>query len=158
MGAIIDGDYRYVLWRQLGERARGRVLWVMLNPSTADAETNDATVRKVMGFSTRWGFSEARIVNLYALRSRDPKALKTHPAPIGPLNDSYIASESAAAEMVVTAWGQNAELNRAVDVLRILQVGRDGNQGIFTLGRCGGVAGHPKHPLMLGYDTRLDPF
>lgn len=147
-GAIIEDEFRYVLWRYLGSGGpAGTVLWVMLNPSTADAVADDATIRKVMGFSRRWGFAWARVVNLYALRSRDPKALKTHPAPIGPKNDEHIAREVAQADGVVLAWGANAEPVRSLAVRRLVH--QHAAAPIWRLGTTS--CGEPGHPLMISY-------
>lgn len=155
-GAVISdcGTYRYALWRTLAPRESvdmgGVVLWVMVNPSTATATEDDATVRKVMGFSRRWGFGQARIVNLYALRSRDPKALLTHPNPIGPDNDHFIGTEAAAADAIVLAWGNNANHERAKAVRQFIEANVE-HTPIWHLGLTG--KGQPSHPLMLGYDT-----
>lgn len=150
-GAIIDGEYRYLLWRELDEKERPRksLLWIMLNPSTADAERDDATIRKVCGFSRRWGFNEVRITNLYALRSRDPKALKTHPEPIGPLNDEHLRYELSLTDNVVLAWGAHADVHRAKKVSDMARLASPSR--VWHLGLTG--SGQPKHPLMLGYDT-----
>lgn len=163
-GAVISDcrTYRYVLWRSLsGAGLAGSVLWVMVNPSTADAWTDDATIRKVMGFSRRWGFAQARVVNLYALRSRNPKALLTHPEPVGPENDRYICLEASVADGIVLAWGNNADPARARDVRGLIRMNteaggehptrRERSTPIWHLGLTG--PGQPKHPLMLGYDT-----
>jgi len=66
-GALMVGDYRYHLWRTWDE-TRPRLLWVMLNPSTADGETDDPTVRRCIGFSKGWGYGSIEIVNLFAYR------------------------------------------------------------------------------------------
>lgn len=155
-GAIIDGEYRYVLWRDLAwdlgpAASAGAVLWVMLNPSVATDITDDPTIRKVMGFSRRWGFSQARVANLYALRSTNPKALLTHPDPVGPKNDEYITDELAKADAVVLAWGRNAKLDRAAAVLHFVKL-HCMHVPTWHLGLTQNR--HPKHPLMLGYDTR----
>jgi hypothetical protein len=152
-GAVISDcqTYRYVLWRSLsGAGLAGSVLWVAVNPSTATATENDATIRKVMGFSRRWGFAQARVVNLYALRSRDPKLLLTHPNPIGPENDKYIRVEASEADAVVLAWGNNAKPERAKSVQQAIEVWAE-HKPIWHLGLTG--RGQPSHPLMLGYNT-----
>jgi hypothetical protein len=72
--ARIDRPYRYSLWRRVGE-SRRRVLFVMLNPSTADAIVDDPTIRRCMGFARTWGFGELEVCNLFAYRSPCPSAL-----------------------------------------------------------------------------------
>jgi hypothetical protein len=157
-GAVISPceTYRYVLWRSLtpvGDEAlsAGTVLWICLNPSTADASKDDATLRKICGFSRRWRFGHVRLVNLYALRSREPKALWKHADPIGPENDAHIVEESAQADAIVFAWGGNAEPERARRVTDHVSTVTDGHVPVWNLGLTGGE--QPMHPLMLSYST-----
>lgn len=156
-GAVISDDqvYRYVLWRVLtplpGEKLAGTILWVCLNPSTADASRDDATLRKVCGFSRRWGFKQPRIVNLYALRSREPKALWKHLDPVGPENNNHICAEVGKADAIVFAWGGNAKADRAKLVEGLVSLSAQDGSPIWHLGLT--ESGQPKHPLMLGYDT-----
>lgn len=74
-----DGVYRYELWRtaplELGSYDNGTVAFCMLNPSTADAVTNDPTIRRCMGFAQRWGYSRLAVCNLYAYRTASPADL-----------------------------------------------------------------------------------
>lgn len=88
-----DGLYRYRLDRRWGYGPR--VAWIMLNPSTADSEAEDATSRRVQAFSRRWGFSALTVVNLYAWRATDPTDLWTAQDPVGPENDRHIAEVCA---------------------------------------------------------------
>ena len=93
-GAHFDetGAYRLRLWRRWWDGPY--VCWIMLNPSTADARVNDQTIRKCIAFSKQWGFGGLEVVNVFALRSTDPKALYKHHDPIGPGNDSVISSSA----------------------------------------------------------------
>jgi len=115
-----DGVYRYTLERRWSTGGPP-VLWIMLNPSTADAETDDRTVRRCQDFTRAWGYHGAVIANLFALRSTDPKALYDHPAPVGPLNDGYIQNAVTEAGLVVAAWGTHGALRgRGAAVLTML--------------------------------------
>lgn len=165
-GAEIDGKYRYRLWRRVPDATSDRaVLWIMLNPSTADWTVNDPTIRKVIGFSQRWGFGQARVVNLCALRATDPSALNDYKAVdvVGPLNHSVIYEELANARYVVLAWGANAEkrtMATRMGVLVTKVLVPDAQRlalavgvplEVVTLGLTRG--GSPRHPLMLAYNS-----
>jgi hypothetical protein len=77
----------------------------MLNPSTADAEKFDPTVRRCFGFARDWGFGGLEVVNLFALRSTYPEQLKKVSDPVGPENDAVIRRAVKAADLVVASWG-----------------------------------------------------
>lgn len=146
MNAVISecGKYRYVLRRSLGSILRWHhpVLFIMLNPSTADAEKDDPTIRRCMAFAKREGFTHLNVVNLYALRSPDPKHLALSADPIGPENDAWIDKEVRGASAVIVAWGAHAfAADRAKDVVR--RVSQP-----WCLGKT--KDGSPKHPLARG--------
>lgn len=116
--------YRYTLRRSLS-RADGHVVWILLNPSTATEEVNDPTVAKCCGYTQRAGYGMAIVVNLFALRSTDPKALKTSFAqgisPIGHENDRTIVEAAISASMVICGWGRYGDLwNRGRYVTNLL--------------------------------------
>ena len=145
--ALIDPSkcYRYELGRAWATGPR--VAWLMLNPSTADALDDDATIRKCIGFSQRWGFGSLTVVNLFAWRSTDPKGLATARDPIGPENDLHIMTAAASAAALVVAWGgEPIARRRARDVLGMLS-----RRPVTHLGLTAG--GQPRHPLMLAYAT-----
>jgi hypothetical protein len=160
------GQYRYLLWRAWRERAGEPVdftLFCMLNPSTADAEDNDPTIRKCMGFADRWGDGGILVANLFALRARLPQALLAHRDPVGPRNGKVlerVLNGDAGFEppsTVVLAWGgcggrKVAELlvPREKAALRAL---RKANPAVRVICLGHTQEGAPKHPLMLGYDT-----
>ena len=69
------GNYRYWLTREseLEHPGRGTALFIMLNPSTADASEDDPTIRRCRGFAKSWECAGLTVANLYALRSTNPK-------------------------------------------------------------------------------------
>lgn len=144
-----DGLYRYALEREwprtLLDRDLGRVLFVMLNPSTADGLRDDPTVRRCVDFAQRWGYSSLTVVNLFAWRATDPRELALVPDPVGPDNDAWIRARATVADRVVAAWGARGDLlARDRVVLELLR-------GLGHDVRCLGVtrAGMPRHPLYL---------
>ena len=150
-----DGIYRYEL-RRVWDSTNPLINFVLLNPSKADAEINDATVRRLIGFAKLWGFGGMITTNLYAFRSTDPKKLWTVFDPVGPENERYLKNAALESTKVVCAWGANASLERAEDVRRLLLNRRD---GIFipNILYCFGKTknGEPKHPVRLASNTEL---
>jgi hypothetical protein len=143
--------YRYHLHREWNP-SRGRVLWVMLNPSTADASVLDPTLRRCLGFTLAWGYGRFDVVNLFALRSPYPEALRNVPDPVGPVNNLYISAAAHHADLIVSAWGVHGSLfGRDVDVLRFLK-----RYPVVSLGRT--QNGSPRHPLYVKSDTRMCGF
>ena len=146
-----DRRYRYRLWRRW-DRTRPVVAFVMLNPSTADAERDDPTIRRCGGFARGWGFSAMTVVNLFALRATDPARLRRARDPIGPDNDDHIAAAAAGCDALVLAWGAHGALGgRDRDVLALLRGCRPACLGVTR-------SGQPRHPLYLPSATRRRPF
>jgi hypothetical protein len=161
MSAVISpcGLFRYRLERHALEGdGAGAVAWIMVNPSTADAATDDATIRKVCGFSGRQGFGWLVVGNLFAFRATDIGALKTARDPIGPDNDAHLRAIIQEASIVIVAWGPLAKLPPHLrNRWRVLvKMAREAGVQLSCLG----VAqdGHPRHPLMLAYSTALQPW
>ena len=105
--ALIDGPYRYLLsrvWAEEGEKAK-TVTFVMLNPSSADADIDDPTVNRCVSFAEGWGFNSLYIVNLFAFRTPYPAKLLKVEDPIGPANLQTIAMAVQMSDKVVCAWG-----------------------------------------------------
>ena len=146
--ALIEGQYRYVLWRTWSQEPR--LVWVMLNPSTADAETDDPTIRKCTALAKKWGFGGILVINLFALRSTDPKKLKKVADPVGPKNDYYIKDTCWKHKTVVVAWGRNGD-DFPERVAHVLQLIKDSGAEISLLGKT--KTGQPKHPLYLSLKT-----
>jgi hypothetical protein len=152
--AIIAGDneeFRLHLarWWQPDRR---RLVVIGLNPSKADAQVDDPTIRKCIGFATALDHDGLVMLNLYAYRATDPRALKAAGYPVGPGNDDVIRNTAIRARdtgaEVVCAWGANARnLARPGEVLAIL---REVGVQPKAFDRC--IDGVPKHPLYLRYD------
>ena len=108
MSAILssDGIYRYRLEREW-DPSKPKLLFIMLNPSTADAIHDDPTIRRITRFANDWGYGGVLVGNLFAFRSTKPAALKTAADPIGPENMAHIRTMVAECEMVVYAYGNN---------------------------------------------------
>lgn len=155
MRAVISecGKYRYMLRRPGGLAAtRGPAVFIMLNPSSADADKDDATIRRCRAFAQAWRCDGLIVVNLYAYRSTFPRYLwKGNPDPVGPENDDYIAKAVAGAGEVVCAWGAEARADRVKAVVALLTA-----SGVKM--RCLGVnkiGGTPRHPLYIRRDQPL---
>jgi hypothetical protein len=148
-GAVFSscGRYRYSLLRQWAQGPR--VLWVMLNPSTADGTNDDPTIRKVRGFSERWGFGSLEVVNLFAWRTTDPmdlaRAGREGKDIVGPENDDAILAALPRASLVVAAWGAHEKGERARVVTALLTQHTD----LMLVRRT--RRGAPEHPLYLPY-------
>lgn len=129
-------------------------VFVMLNPSTADAFATDPTCNRCITFARREGCGGMRVVNLHALRATDPRELRKHPDPVGAGNDEFITQACSDAGVVVAAWGAHGTLHdRAGEVTRML-----GAAGVrlWCLGVTSG--GQPRHPLYVRGDAPLRPY
>lgn len=147
-------EYRYSLRREIGGPGR-LALFIMLNPSTADEQRDDPTIRRCIGFATRWGASVLYIANLFALRATDPRVMCRHPEPVGPGNDTAIfLLATLCAEnngTIVCAWGaRGAHMARGHNLTQRLRQ----SFGLWHLGLT--KHGEPRHPLYLSADTHLE--
>lgn len=141
--------WRYRLTRSW-QGGRGGILWIMLNPSTADAVRVDPTVRRAITFSIIWGHAHACIGNVFALRATSPRHLYDHADPVGPDTDRHLAAMIGDAERIVLAWGNHAlHAQRYAQILDLL---RGHERRCCHLGLT--KQGLPKHPLYLSGDTR----
>ncbi|MBU3028660.1 DUF1643 domain-containing protein [Paracoccus marinaquae] len=139
------GAYRYALTREWGKGAR--LLFVMLNPSTADERRNDPTIERCERRARAMGCGAMRIANIFAFRATDPRVLTSAPAPVGPANDAVLAGAADWADDVLCAWGvHGTHLGRGAEVEAML---RQDNHRLWHLGLT--RAGMPRHPLYIGY-------
>ena len=160
MNAVISpcGKYRYRLGRQLSAGPGSPVATViMVNPSTADANKDDATIRKLKVFGERNGWGRLIVGNLFAYRATDVRELGTVSDPVGPENDEHLQAMIDEADVLIVAWGpvskqpkyQRARWRRLIALTR--------NRVVYSIGEPA-KCGHPKHPLMLGYSLPLLPW
>lgn len=148
--ADVRGDYRYVLTRKW-DATRDPVVFVMLNPSTADATVDDRTIGRCVWFAKREGFGGIVVVNLYAFRATNPRVMFAAPDPIGPDNDRII-SERTRGRTVIAAWSYHAKAARTAQVAELLADAA----AVFVLGLT--KRGHPRHPLYVHSDAPLTPW
>lgn len=159
MRAVLSQDhrYRYALWRvvpQTLESAMGpptTCLFVMLNPSTADAFHDDPTIRRCVDFAERWGCGLLAVANLFALRSPDPAKMGMVEDPVGPENDHWIRQLGHESSFTVVAWGAHPFIeDRAERVLGLLE------GDVHHLGLT--KDGFPRHPLYVAASTEPEPY
>lgn len=129
-----------------------------INPSTADATEDDATVRKWTGFTKTWGGSRFIVGNVFAYRATDVRELATVDDPFGPDIGDHTTDIITEADILVPCWGNSSKvppkLQFAFDVLMDALV--SSGKPVRTFGLT--ASGDPKHPLMLGYSTPMQEF
>ena len=134
-----DGKYRYSLSRKW-DKTKPEIMFIMLNPSTADDTVDDRTIKRIINFSKTWGYGGLLVGNIYAYRSSNPKLLRDVDDPIGPENEKYIRKMLQKVNTVVYAWGDNNKkgepdwLKNIVKAPLCIEISQQGN---------------PRHPLML---------
>ncbi len=142
-------SYRYALTR-VWDAKRRRVLFVMLNPSTATEVQNDPTVERCERRARALGFGAFRVCNIFAWRATDPRNMRAQDDPVGPENDATILKGCDWADEIICAWGTHGEHRaRGPEVERLMRATR---QPLTHLGLS--KAGHPKHPLYIAYAVK----
>jgi len=127
------------------DEGAGTCAFICLNPSTADAATDDPTVRRCIRFAKSWGYERLVMLNAYAYRATDPSAMKAAPNPVGPRNDKFLAKWRDRADVIVAAWGARCASDRAEEIRRAVP---DLHYLRLTKRGC------PGHPLYLPRDLR----
>jgi hypothetical protein len=154
-GAIISdcGTYRYHLWRRWDE-CLPTMIFVLLNPSTADASEDDPTIRRCIGFAKREGCGGISVRNVFALRATDPAELLKHPDPFGPENEAHLlaARNVSLMTVLVLGWGAESTNKRLREYYK-----RAKNCLCQQSPKCFGVTkdGAPRHPLYLRADAEM---
>ena len=141
--------YRYDLNR-VWDAAKGSVLFVMLNPSTADERRNDPTVERCERRARSMGYGSLWVVNIFAYRATDPKDLRRAASPIGPLNDDVLTKAAENADCVIAAWGAHGDHHQRGHAVRDMLWARGVSLHHIGLTKMG----HPRHPLYVGYDIK----
>ena len=140
--------YRYALWRRWAQGPQ--VLFVMLNPSTADQAVDDPTIRRCIGFAASWGYGALAVGNLFAFRTPSPQLLKRAALPVGRANDRWLERLAAQSSQVIAAWGNDGGfLRRDARVRELL-----GPLCALSLTK----QGMPRHPLYVRSDVRPRPW
>ena len=145
--AVLSSDaiYRYFLSRAW--EPSGKVIaFIGLNPSTADASTDDPTIRRCVQFSKDWGGGSLWMVNLFAFRATKPEKLLQAADPIGVENDLWLDKAINSADLVIAAWGNHGSLLDRSTAVRSRFLGK--LHALSVTGR-----GMPGHPLYLRADT-----
>ena len=141
--------YRYTLTRTWDAGGR-RVLFIMLNPSTATELQNDPTVERCERRARALGYGAFRVCNIFAYRATNPRDMRAQPDPVGPENDAAILDALTWTQTTIAAWGSHGEhLGRGNAVAALL---RQAGAAPLHLGLTKG--GQPKHPLYIGYKVQ----
>lgn len=141
-------NYRYALWRTWDD-SKSFVLFVGLNPSTADETTDDATLTRCMNFAKAWGYGGVCMANLFAFRATLPTGMKIANDPIGKENDKWLKKLAKDAGIVVAAWGNDgAFLNRSTHIKTLLP-----ELHYLKMNK----SGEPAHPLYLAATLTPSP-
>ena len=139
------GNYRYQLER-VWDNAKPKVMFIMLNPSTADGKLNDPTIRRCMAFAQSWGYGGLMVGNLFAYRSTSPTELLKVNDPVGSKNCSHLNWMAYQCEIIVFAWGNSPILKKLKhsEQLEFLKTIKRPKYYIEQ-----SIDGTPKHPLYL---------
>ena len=160
-GAVLShcGRYRYSLTRIWGRDDGRMVGWIMLNPSTADAEVDDPTIRRCMGFARDWGYEGIIVTNLFGCRATDPNELRRSIDPLGVANDVAIMAmvdrvskpdKAGDRGLIVCAWGAHGDYLKQGESIRSWIEFRGAPLHHLGLTK----KGQPRHPLYLKKDTK----
>ncbi len=150
-----DEVYRYTLSRYWGDRGRTHdtknvCVFIGLNPSTADAIKDDPTIRRCIGFADGFRKSRLLMLNAYAFRSTNPKALLRATDPVGPMNDFFLGSQHSD-HLLIAAWGSHCPIERELELADIFK-----DHQLMCLGT--NSDGTPRHPLYIPSSQHLIPY
>ena len=142
------GTYRYALTR-IWDALAPKLLFIMLNPSTATELKNDPTIERCERRAKALGYGSFCACNLFAYRATDPRDLKKAKDPIGPDNLAQLMIAARGSDAILCAWGTHGSYMGMGPAIQILLVSE--GFALYHLGLS--KDGHPKHPLYIGYRT-----
>ncbi|MAM05239.1 MAG: hypothetical protein CMD06_04690 [Flavobacteriales bacterium] len=138
-----DQKYRYLLERTWNN-SKKKLLFIMLNPSSADSKKDDPTIRRLISFSKKWGYGGFKVCNLYSYVTSSPSTLYSSSNILGYKNKSYIKKQIKNSDCIVYAWGNTeAEphwLKKIVKTSYCIGINKNGT---------------PKHPLYINSNAKL---
>ena len=151
----LDGRHRPEL-RRLLATGSCKAMWCGVNPSIADAELDDASIRKLYGFGERLDIGEWMVGNLADYRATDPKELGRVPDPISQACDRHLLRMMDEADLIIVGWGRIDKMPKHLrgrwrDILIMADLCQ---KPVMCWGTCGD--GHPRHPLFVPYETPLE--
>jgi hypothetical protein len=133
-----DRIHRYALYR-IWDESKPLIMFIGLNPSTADEKKDDPTIKRCVAFAKHWGYGGLIMANIFAYRATDPRKMKKAADPVGPDNDKWIRKLAKKADKVVGVWGNHGtHQNRGADVVEMFP-------RLFCIAK--NKSGTPAHPL-----------
>ncbi len=155
--AVIDKSekYRYLLTREW-DISKQQITFIMLNPSIADGNQDDPTIRRCINFATAWDYGSLEVVNLFAYRATKPRDICKVADPVGVENDYYLQESTQRAALIIVAWGCNVRnvsvvgkyKNRDTEVKTLIH----STKTLYCLGLT--KYGYPRHPLFIKNGTQ----
>lgn len=140
--------YRYSLERRWDDGVIDvdcrRIMFIGLNPSVADENQDDRTIRRLVGFSKSWGYNAFVICNVFGFVTPDPSEMLKQSDPVGPCNNQVLTRNIERSQAVVACWGNHCPLERQRTICELIEA------------QCYSVycfrttkANRPEHPLYL---------
>jgi len=139
-----DRKYRYTLHHEWCPN-KPTAAFIGLNPSTADEQELDPTLRRIRGFCESWGFGSFTMLNLFAFRATDPRDMKSAVDPIGPMNDDMIVKTCMSCNMIIACWGNHGSFMGRSKRTKSMLTNHRFNVSYLKMTK----AGEPSHPLYL---------
>lgn len=149
----LNGIYRYDLLRQW--QSGKLCCFIGLNPSTADANLDDPTIRRCIGFAKKFGYAGFIMLNAYSYRATKPSDMLAYSEPIGRCTDEFLAKIFAdkAIGHCIACWGNNISQRRQNAVLNLAKASA---RQLYCFGLT--KQNKPKHPLYLPKTSELQAF